>query len=37
MKQGKDRSILEQIAKALGSLFRICKVCFDLYVMVHGR
>jgi len=37
MKQNKTSSILERIAKVLDPLCRICKVCFDLYVMVHGR
>lgn len=37
MKHSKDGSILERIAKVLNPLCRICKVCFDLYVMVHGR
>jgi hypothetical protein len=37
MKHSKDSSILERIAKVLDPLCRICKVCFDLWVMVHGR
>jgi hypothetical protein len=31
------RSLLERIADVLASLYRIVKVCFDLYAMVHGR
>jgi hypothetical protein len=31
------RSLLERIADVLASLYRIVKVCLDLYVMVHGR
>jgi hypothetical protein len=37
MSHSKDSSILERIAKVLDPLCRICKVCFDLWVMVHGR
>jgi hypothetical protein len=37
MQHGKDCSILERIAKVLDPLYRICKVCFDLWVLVHGR
>jgi hypothetical protein len=33
----KGRSLLERIADVLAPLGRIIKVCFDLYVMVHGR
>jgi hypothetical protein len=32
-----NRSILEQTAKVLAAMYRIIKVCFDLYVLVHGR
>jgi len=37
MKHSNECSILERIAKVLDPLCRICKVCFDLWVMVHGR